>query len=353
MKTYTGNSNLDYIINLKEEYLEYIFTTEKGKNSYNLSYKDYYLKKVIHKSLFSKRYYLNVYKNGSSDVYLSLPLFKNESQINEILVYSNKRRSILNKYFKEEQLKKIEKQKNQLNRRKLIELKKEEIKNKKILSFVEELDVDGNGVIDVSENNDFSKLLKSKQKLIIEFEKSEGKNYIQNFIKLSKYLKDKSGNIQSLFEIIREGSNLPNYKYDEYVGVLKNQINTYNLMLLSSLNMIITLTEDDRITFYEIYETFDKLNVFTSNHEREMSMRLKNIESKLDEVVQSIYQMEMNICSELYNLQFITEDMSDSLSGLSQGLSEINSSIQTNNLLTGIQTYQMYKINQNTKSLRG
>jgi hypothetical protein len=124
-------------------------------------------------------------------------------------------------------------------------------------------------------------------------------------------------------------------------------------MLLSSLNMIISLTEDDRITFYEIYETFDNLNVFTSNHEREMSMRLKNIESKLDEVVQSIYQMEMNICYELYNLQFITEDMSDSLRGLPQGLSEINSSIQTNNLLTGIQTYQMYKINKNTKSLRG
>ena len=224
-------------------------------------------------------------------------------------------------------------------------------KNKELL--LKELDKDGNGVIDISENNDFSKLLKNKQKLIVEFEKSEGKNYIQNFIKLSKYLKDKSENIQSLFEIIREDSNISNDKYDEYVGVLKNQINTYNLMLLSSLNMIITLTEDDRITFYEIYETFDKLNVFSSNHEIEMSMRLKNIESKLDEVVQSIYQMEMNICSELYNLQFITEDMSDSLSGLSQGLSEINSSIQTNNLLTGIQTYQMYKINQNTKSLRG
>jgi len=223
-------------------------------------------------------------------------------------------------------------------------------KNKDL--FLKELDKDGNGVIDISENNDFSKLLKNKQKLIIEFEKSEGKNYIQNFIKLSKYLKDKSENIQSLFEIIREDSNISNDKYDEYVGILKNQINTYNLMLLSSLNMIITLTEDDRITFYEIYETFDKLNVFTSNHEREISMRLKNIESKLDEVVQSIYQMEMNICSELYNLQFITEDMSDSLSGLSQGLSEINSSIQTNNLLTGIQTYQMYKINQNTKGLR-
>ncbi|MDA9303963.1 hypothetical protein N9Q26_00385 [bacterium] len=219
-------------------------------------------------------------------------------------------------------------------------------------SLIQELDVDGNGIIDISENNDFSKLLKIKQKLIVELEKSEGNNYIQNFVKLSKYLKTKSENIQTLFEIISNDSKISNEYYEEYVGVLKNQINTYNMMLITSLNMVISFCNDDRITFYEIYETFDKLNVFSSNHEREISMGLKNIESKLDEVVQSIYQMEMNICSELYNLQFITEDISDSLSGLSQGLSEINSSIQTNNLLTGIQTYQMYKINKNTKGLR-
>ena len=220
-------------------------------------------------------------------------------------------------------------------------------------SLIQELDVDGNGIIDISENNDFSKLLKIKQKLIVELEKSEGNNYIQNFVKLSKYLKTKSENIQTLFEIISNDSKISNEYYEEYVGVLKNQINTYNMMLITSLNMVISFCNDDRITFYEIYETFDKLNVFSSNHEREISMGLKNIESKLDEVVQSIYQMEMNICSELYNLQFITEDISDSLSGLSDGLSEINSSIQTNNLLTGIQTYQMYKINKNTKGLSG
>jgi hypothetical protein len=33
-------------------------------------------------------------------------------------------------------------------------------------------------------------------------------------------------------------------------------------------------------------------------------------------------------------------------------LREVESSINTNNLLTGIQTYQLYKINKNTKSLR-
>jgi len=62
--------------------------------------------------------------------------------------------------------------------------------------------------------------------------------------------------------------------------------------------------------------------------------------------------MEINICNELINLQFISEDISEGINGLSKGLSEIDSSIQTNNLLTGIQTYQLYKINKNTRGLR-
>jgi len=219
--------------------------------------------------------------------------------------------------------------------------------------FINELDVDGNGVVDISENTDFSKLLKTKQKILIEFEKSEGKSYVQNFIKLSKFLSDKSQNIQSLFEKLKEEeSNIPHSDYLDYIGIIRNQIHTYNLMLISSLNMVVSLVDDDRITFYEIYETFDNLNVFSSNHEKEVSMKLNNIENKLEDVIQSINEMEINICNELMNLQFISEDISEGINGLSKGLSEINSSIQTNNLLTGIQTYQLYKINKNTRGLR-
>lgn len=219
--------------------------------------------------------------------------------------------------------------------------------------FINELDVDGNGVIDISENTDFSKLLKTKQKILIEFEKSEGKSYVQNFIKLSKFLSDKSQNIQSLFvKLKEEESNIPHSDYLDYVGIIRNQIHTYNLMLISSLNMIVSLVDDDRITFYEIYETFDKLNVFSSNHEKEVSMKLDNIENKLEGVIQSIHEMEINICNELMNLQFVSEDISEGINGLSKGLSEINSQLNTNNILTGIQTYQLYKINKNTRGLR-
>jgi hypothetical protein len=224
------------------------------------------------------------------------------------------------------------------------------VANKK-QALMTELDTDGNGIIDIAENKDFSKLLAKRQMKILEFDKAEGKSYLHDFTKLSNYLKEKSSNVQELFSIIRENSNLSTRRYYDYVGVLRNQVHVYNLMALSAMNMIVSLAEDDRITFYEIYESFDKLNVFTSNHEREVSVRLKKIESKLDDVIQSIHEMEQNICSELITLQFISEDISDSLSGLSKGLREINSSLQVNNLLTGIQTYQMYKINKNTKPL--
>jgi len=53
-------------------------------------------------------------------------------------------------------------------------------------------------------------------------------------------------------------------------------------------------------------------------------------------------------------MSYVTQDgFSDLNNSLSRELQGINSSIDTNNLLTGIQTYQTYKINKNTKSLRG
>lgn len=220
-------------------------------------------------------------------------------------------------------------------------------------SLIREFDVDNNGKIDIIENNDFLKLINVKKELILIHEKKEGKNYTHQFVQISNYLKNKSNNIQELYKIIREKKGININSLDDYIGILRNQIHTYNLLFISSFNMVISLIEDDRIRFYEIYETFDKLNIFSSNHEKEVSMKLNNIENKLEDVIQSIHKMEISICYELMNLQFISKDISESINVLSNGLSEINSSIKTNNLLTGIQTYQMYKINKNTKFLRG
>ena len=55
----------------------------------------------------------------------------------------------------------------------------------------------------------------------------------------------------------------------------------------------------------------------------------------------------------LNELSYTTQNGFDNLRGsITSELKSINSSIGFNNLLTGIQTYQVYKINKNTKSLK-
>ena len=249
-------------------------------------------------------------------------------------------------------------------RRKIIEqeklsLRQEEIKQREELELRErgriarlkesqstilsELDKDGNGEVDITEGNEFNLLLKKHQKRIIEVDR----NYVQQFVKVSSYLRNKKGNIQLIFNSIKD---TPNQKVlNEYVDILKDEIHTYNLLLFNSLNMIVSLVEDDMITFYEIYEMFDNLNMFDSKHEKDVSQRLTNIGDGLENLMCEIRDMGNQISDSIGELSYVTEESNRQLT---ENLSEIDSSVKTNNLLTTIQTYQTYKINKNTKGLR-
>ena len=48
--------------------------------------------------------------------------------------------------------------------------------------------------------------------------------------------------------------------------------------------MIVSLVEDDMITFYEIHEMFDTLNMFDSKHEKDVSQKLTNIGDGLEDL---------------------------------------------------------------------
>ena len=212
--------------------------------------------------------------------------------------------------------------------------------------IISEFDKNNDGVIDVIEGDDFNKLLKKNQKLIIDIDRK----YIQEFVKISNYINSKQKNIQFIFECI-------NKSYDEeelnvHLQLLKNQIHTYELLLFHSINMIGAIAVDDMITFYEIYESFDKLGIFNSNWENEVSEKLNDIGYKLDDILLMIEEVGSNIVSEIGNLSYTMKYSIDDLSStVSNQLIEIESSININNLLTGIQSYQMYKINENTKKL--
>jgi len=209
-----------------------------------------------------------------------------------------------------------------------------------------ELDKDGNGEIDLIEN-EFNKLFSKNQKRVIDIDK----NYIHQFVKVSNFIKTKKQNTQKIFESIRDTSTQE--ELEERVHLLKNQIHAYELLVFHSINMIGALVSEDLITFYEIYESFDKLGMFNSNWENEVSEKLTNIGDKLDDLMYSIYNMEQNIVSELSHLSYVTQESFEDLNrSVTSQLKEVESSINTNNLLTGIQTYQLYKINKNTKGIR-
>jgi hypothetical protein len=214
------------------------------------------------------------------------------------------------------------------------------------ISILSKLDSNNDGQIDLIEN-DFNKLFAKNQKRVMDIDK----NYVHQFVKVSNFIKTKKQNTQNIFESIRGTST--QQELEERVNLLRNQIHSYELLVYHSINMIGALVSEDLITFYEIYESFDKLGIFNSNWENEVSEKLKNIGDKLDDLMHSIYNMEQNIVSELSHLSYVTQESFEDLNRSVTGqLKEVESSINTNNLLTGIQTYQLYKIDKNTRGLR-
>ena len=250
-------------------------------------------------------------------------------------------------YFKK--LEELVVEKNQNRNKQLSKLKKKNklnLKNSKS-KVLSELDKDGNGIIDVIEgSDDFMTLFKKHQKKVIEFDKT----YINHFVKVSNYLKTKRENIQDIFSSIKDTTDQS--QLEEHIGLLKNQIHTYELLLLHSLSMLTSLVEEDLITVNEIYESFDKLNMFNSNWENEVSQQLNDIGDGLNNLMYSINDMERSMVNGLNELNYTTQEgFHDLNKSVTRELSSINSSVKFNNLLTGINTYQMYKINKKTKSL--
>jgi hypothetical protein len=248
---------------------------------------------------------------------------------------------VRNKLFQKEKEEKIRLE--NIEQKRLKDLKKSQT------NVLSELDKDGNGIIDVIEGgDDFMKLFRKHQSVIKEFDKE----YINHLVKISNYLKTKRSNIQEIFLKIRKTKNQS--QLEENVGLLKNQIHTYEVVLFHSLSLITSIVEDDLITVNEIYEEFDKLKMFKTDHEKEVSQKLSDIGDGLSTLMYSINSMERNIVSGLNTLSYVTQDgFSDLNNSLSRELQSIDSSIQSNNLLNTIQTYQLYKINKQTKGLIG
>ena len=224
---------------------------------------------------------------------------------------------------------------------------KNDVKNRILNLLNEEFDKDNNGELDILEgDNLLMDLLEKNQSQITEFDHT----LVQNIIRLNKFLITKKKNLINIFTLLKTVEK--DRDLEEVLLVLRKGIDNYQSLLIHSLNMVISLKEKQMITYYELYETFDGLGVFNSNWENEVSGKLSSIDSKLSdvissikEVVLSIRKMEDSITSSLEELTYTTKTSFEQLnSSLTTELKSIRSGVQWNNLLTGIQTYQTYKL---------
>tara|TARA_B100002019_G_scaffold92490_1_gene79817 strand:+ start:308 stop:2119 length:1812 start_codon:yes stop_codon:yes gene_type:complete len=188
----------------------------------------------------------------------------------------------------------------------------------------------------ILDNNIYFNILKNNQSKINEIDRE----YVQKFIKLNNYLKQKSSNLSTILE--KTISNLENepketiLEREQEINFFKGLVYSYNLMVNHSIVMVTSLVEDDTITFYEIYEVFDKMNVFNTNWENEVNDKLSEINESLHDLNFSIIGlmsqmrgMERNIVN---GLQSINTSIGSLENSVNKQLSETNSRLKYDNL---------------------
>ena len=195
-------------------------------------------------------------------------------------------------------------------------------------------------------------------------EKEFNSNFIQDFIKIINFVESNIDNYWSMnisicsqIDInIKKGEFLD---YNEIEKITKSHnkfISLNSTIIFGLIEMIRSVIYNDRIRFYEIYEKFDKLRIFNSQYQNDVinslssiNQNLIDLNSKIDNLTNTIEMMSDQILSSINELKFEVSYLNDNITGQ---LQSISSKLDVNNLLNMVQTYQLYRINSNTKSLR-
>ena len=186
------------------------------------------------------------------------------------------------------------------------------------------------------DSNIYFEVLKKNQQQIIEIDR----DYVQKFIKLNNYLKEKSQSLLMILDkTILNFETQPKeelYLREKELSFFQGLLYSYNLLVNHSIVMLSSLIEDDMIKFYEVYEVLDKMNVFNTNWENQVNQKLSEINESLIDLNFSISglmnqmrNMEMNVVKGLESIQSSIGSLETSVNNQ---LSETNSRLRYENL---------------------
>jgi hypothetical protein len=231
---------------------------------------------------------------------------------------------------------------NRLKEEKLRMEKEQAIFDDRLSNKLQELDKDGNGIVDDIEGDDaFEALLKKHEALLVEKEKEFSQKFVHKFIRMSSYLTQQRDNIQRIFTLLSKSQN--HKSLDENLELLQSEVHTYQVLLYGSINMVTLLADNKVIDFWKTYEVFDSLNVYDSNYQRQLAEELDNIGDGLNELMGSIDRMNLSMSRQLSSLHRLTESNGASMQ---KQLNSVNSNLTVNTSLNWIQIYQNHKTNK-------
>ena len=221
---------------------------------------------------------------------------------------------------------------------------KEVLRTKKLAKNIvqQELVDNGLGISSIIEGeNVLIDLVQKHEQIIIEVDYK----LIQKIIRLNNFIKTRRENLLKLYSLIEEVESKSDL--DDFLAVLSTSVDVYNALFVNAINMVVAIKDKRLVVFYEIYEIFDKLNVFDSRWEHELSESLNGISGILREIVFSVKTMDYNLNLALSELSYMTQK---SFSGLQESvvgeLTSLRKGVGLNNLLTGINLYYTRKMSK-------
>ena len=235
-----------------------------------------------------------------------------------------------------------------------------------------------NNNLEIPSPEEIKKLILKNQENISKIDK----NFILEFLKLQKFLINQKDLIYKSIEVLKLQNTTSSI--DEWIDVIKNQIGSYNVVYLNSVTLIVCLCENELVDFYQLYDNFDSLGIFKTSYEKEVldslssigsninilnnnvvkklaliEHRLKVISQGLNELnstmkqnIKAINDLEDSIVTSFKSLEVSIGNNFNQLTNCISGhLSNIESGIAYNNLISTVNAYQLYKINKQTKPL--
>lgn len=158
-------------------------------------------------------------------------------------------------------------------------------------------------------------------------------DHIQKILKVLEFYETNLMNYKSVYDKIKDDNFVNQYQreIDETLELLPFMYNSVLVIESYISEMINSLIKNDKVTYFSIYNVFEENGVFLSKGEKIM---IENTNKLLDQLNKLNSSMNTLISLTLT---------------ISEKLSSINRNLKINNLLTGINTYQLHSINKKLK----